>query len=44
MVIKYEKSGSAQLSRNFRLAEFKCKCGQCASVLVDTALDKDGTQ
>ena len=38
MVIKYEKSDSVQLSRNFRLAEFKCKCGKCASVLVDTDL------
>lgn len=38
MIIEYKRSDSGQLSRNFRLAEFRCKCGKCASVLVDTAL------
>ena len=38
MIIEYKRSDSAQLSRNFRLGEFKCKCGKCPSVLVDTCL------
>lgn len=38
MIIEYKRSDSGQLSRNFRLAEFRCKCGKCASLLVDTAL------
>lgn len=33
MVIEYKRSDSSQLSRNFRLAEFRCKCDKCASVL-----------
>ena len=38
MIIEYKRSDGGQLSRNFRLAEFRCKCGKCVSVLVDTAL------
>lgn len=38
MVNKYKKGDSVQLSKNFRLAEFKCKCSRCDTVLVDTAL------
>ena len=36
MIIEYKRSDSVQLSRNFRLGEFRCKCGKCASVLVVT--------
>lgn len=38
MVIDYGKhDGSEQLSRNFRLREFRCKCG-CGKALVDERL------
>jgi hypothetical protein len=37
-VIKYIKSANKQLSKNFRLAEFRCKCKRCKSVLVDDHL------
>jgi uncharacterized protein YcbK (DUF882 family) len=38
MVKKYKRSDKVQLSKNFRLDEFKCKCGKCDPILVDDAL------
>lgn len=38
MVKKYKRSDCVQLSKNFRLDEFKCKCGKCDPILVDEAL------
>ena len=38
MVKKYKRSEKLQLSKNFRLDEFKCKCGKCDPILVDEAL------
>ena len=38
MVKKYNRSDKLQLSKNFRLDEFKCKCGKCDPILVDDAL------
>lgn len=38
MVKKYKRSDRLQLSKNFRLDEFKCKCGSCDPVLVDDQL------
>lgn len=38
MVKKYKRSDKVQLSKNFRLDEFKCKCGKCDPILVDEAL------
>ena len=38
MVKKYKRSEKVQLSENFRLDEFKCKCGKCDPILVDEAL------
>ena len=38
MIIEYKRNDGVQLSRNFRLGEFRCKCGKCPSMLVDTAL------
>lgn len=38
MVKSYKRTDSVQLSRNFRLDEFKCKCGKCSPILVDTKL------
>lgn len=38
MVKKYKRSDKIQLSKNFRLDEFKCKCGKCDPILVDEAL------
>ena len=38
MIKKYKRSDKLQLSKNFRLDEFKCKCGKCDPILVDTAL------
>ena len=38
MVKKYKRSDKLQLSKNFRLDEFKCKCGKCDPILVDDAL------
>ena len=38
MVKKYKRSDKIQLSKNFKLDEFKCKCGKCDPILVDDAL------
>lgn len=38
MVNEYVRGDSVQLSKNFRLGEFQCKCGKCPKVLVDTDL------
>ena len=38
VVKKYKRSDKIQLSKNFRLDEFKCKCGKCDPILVDEAL------
>jgi hypothetical protein len=38
VVKKYKRSEKLQLSKNFRLDEFKCKCGKCDPILVDEAL------
>ena len=38
MVKKYKRSDKLQLSKNFRLDEFKCKCGSCDPILVDEDL------
>lgn len=38
MVKKYKRADKLQLSKNFRLDEFKCKCGKCDPILVDEAL------
>lgn len=38
MVKKYKRSDKLQLSKNFRLDEFKCKCGKCDPILVDEKL------
>lgn len=38
MVKQYKRSDKIQLSKNFRLDEFKCKCGKCDPILVDDAL------
>ena len=38
MVKKYKRSDKVQLSKNFWLDEFKCKCGKCDPILVDDAL------
>lgn len=38
MVKKYKRSDKIQLSKNFRLDEFKCKCGKCDPILVDDGL------
>lgn len=38
MIKKYDKGDSSRLSKNFRLAEFQCKCSRCSTVLVDEAL------
>ena len=38
MIKKYKRSDKLQLSKNFRLDEFKCKCGKCDPILVDVAL------
>jgi hypothetical protein len=38
MVKKYKRSDKLQLSKNFRLDEFKCKCGKCDPILVDETL------
>lgn len=34
----YKRSDKVQLSKNFRLDEFKCKCGKCDPILVDDRL------
>ena len=38
MVKTYKRSDTAQLSKNFRLDEFKCKCKQCDPQLLDDHL------
>ena len=38
MVKKYKRSDRVQLSKNFKLDEFKCKCGKCDPILVDDVL------
>ena len=38
MVKKYKRSDKIKLSDNFRLDEFKCKCGKCDPILVDDQL------
>lgn len=38
MVKKYKRSDKIQLSKNFKLDEFKCKCGKCDPILVDDLL------
>ncbi len=39
MAVKsYKRSEKVQLSKNFKLDEFKCKCGKCDPILVDEAL------
>ena len=38
MVKSYKRSDKVQLSKNFRLDEFKCKCGKCDPILVDDQL------
>lgn len=38
MVKKYKRKEKLQLSENFRLDEFKCKCGKCDPILVDDQL------
>ena len=38
MVKTYKRSDKLRLSKNFRLDEFKCKCGSCDPILVDEDL------
>ena len=39
MAVKsYKRSEKLQLAKNFKLDEFKCKCGKCDPILVDEAL------
>ena len=38
MVKSYKRSEKVQLSKNFRLDEFKCKCGKCDPILLDEKL------
>ena len=39
MAVKsYKRSDKIQLAKNFKLDEFKCKCGKCDPILVDEAL------
>ena len=39
MAVKsYKRSDKVQLSKNFKLDEFKCKCGKCDPILVDDVL------
>lgn len=39
MVQRYERNQKAkQLSANFRVGEFACKCGRCEGVLIDDVL------
>jgi hypothetical protein len=38
MVKAYKRSDKVQLSKNFKLDEFKCKCGKCDPILLDTVL------
>lgn len=39
MAVKsYRRTDQIRLAKNFRLDEFKCKCGKCDPILVDDAL------
>ena len=38
MVKKYKRNDKIQLSKNFRLDEFKCKCCKCDPILLDDQL------
>ena len=38
MIKTYKRSDKLQLAKNFKLDEFKCKCGKCDPILVDEAL------
>lgn len=38
MVKTYKRSEKVRLAKNFRLDEFKCKCGSCDPILVDEDL------
>ena len=38
MVKEYVRGDSVQLSKNFRVREFACKCKRCTDLLVDDAL------
>ena len=38
MIKKYKRSDKLRLAKDFRLDEFKCKCGKCDPILVDEAL------
>ena len=38
MVRQYKRNEKVQLSKNFRLDEFKCKCGKCDPILLDEKL------
>lgn len=38
MVKTYRRKDKLRLSENFKLDEFKCKCGKCDPILVDDAL------
>jgi hypothetical protein len=38
MVKTYRRKDKLQLSENFRLDEFRCKCGKCDPILVDEAV------
>jgi hypothetical protein len=37
-VKKYKRSDKVKLTKNFRLDEFKCKCGKCDPILLDDNL------
>ena len=38
MVQEYTISDNQQLSKNFRVGEFRCKCGKCKKALIDDVL------
>lgn len=38
MVKTYKRSDAVQLSKNFKLDEFKCKCYECDPILLDDTL------
>lgn len=40
MVKTYNKTAQKQLSQNFKLSEFKCKCSRCSKILLDDELIK----
>lgn len=37
-VVRYSKGENKQLSKNFMLSEFACKCSRCSEILVDEKL------